>query len=185
MLGTVGGSVQKITALLARLKAPEEEQERTTLSAEERLRIVLALRDPAERARTRLDCAGSRDFFVRMPQNAFDAVLTHLIDNAFEASGPDSVVRIELRQEGSRVTIDIIDQGAACPPSSSRDRLFQPFSSSKSEGFGLGVYQARELLRRGGGDLLVTSTLGAGTVMRLSMPVAERLNCRPASAGGQ
>ena len=36
-----------------------------------------------------------------------------------------------------------------------RDRLFAPFGSSKVNGFGIGAYQARDLIRSIGGDLLV------------------------------
>ena len=52
-----------------------------------------------------------------------------------------------------------------------RDELFRPFSSTKGDGHGIGVYQARELLRGAGGDLLVLSRLGSGTTMRLLLPL--------------
>ena len=51
-----------------------------------------------------------------------------------------------------------------------RDRLFRPFATTKTGGHGIGAYQARELLRAAGGDLLVLSRPDAGTTMRLLLP---------------
>ena len=51
-----------------------------------------------------------------------------------------------------------------------RDQLFQPFGSTKGDGFGIGAYQARELIRLAGGDLLVASRIDSGTTMSLMLP---------------
>jgi signal transduction histidine kinase len=53
--------------------------------------------------------------------------------------------------------------------------LFQPFRSTKSGGYGIGAFQTRELIRTAGGDLEVISKKGAGTTMRIFLPlVSER-----------
>ena len=56
------------------------------------------------------------------------------------------------------------------PPEFVRDELFRPLRSTKDGGHGIGAYQARELLRDAGGDLLVLSRPGAGTTMRIILP---------------
>ena len=66
-----------------------------------------------------------------------------------------------------------------------RDELFRPFATTKGGGHGIGAYQARELLREAGGDLLVLSRKPGGTTMRLLLPsvrlaVADTpRHCRP------
>ena len=50
------------------------------------------------------------------------------------------------------------------------DELFRPFATTKDGGHGIGAYQARELLREAGGDLLVLSRKPGGTTMRLLLP---------------
>ncbi len=52
-----------------------------------------------------------------------------------------------------------------------REELFQPFRSTKSGGYGIGAYQTRELIRMAGGDLEVISEKGAGTTMRIILPL--------------
>ena len=86
---------------------------------------------------------------------------------------PEAGVRIALRHEARRAQIDIVDAGPGMTPEFVRDDLFRPFRTSKPEGSGIGAYQARELVRGAGGDLLVLSRPGAGTTMRLLLPLVE------------
>ncbi len=87
-------------------------------------------------------------------------------------------VEAELRVEPHGVVLDIIDRGPGMAPEFVRDELFRPLRSTKSGGHGIGAYQARELLRDAGGDLLVISQPGAGTTMRVILPW-----CGPSVAG--
>ncbi|MBV8774488.1 MAG: PEP-CTERM system histidine kinase PrsK, partial [Deltaproteobacteria bacterium] len=104
---------------------------------------------------------------VAMDPSAFRSVILHLCENAIEASGEAKVC---VRHEPMRLQIDIVDNGEGMSPEFIRDKLFRPFGSTKGGGFGIGAYQARELIRAAGGDLLVTSRLGSGTRMRIMLP---------------
>jgi signal transduction histidine kinase len=77
-----------------------------------------------------------------------------------------------VRVEAVRLTIDITDEGPGMSPEFIRDELFRPFASTKG-GHGIGAYQARELLREAGGDLLVLSHARSGTTMRLLLPMVR------------
>jgi signal transduction histidine kinase len=52
-----------------------------------------------------------------------------------------------------------------------RTRLFKPFHSSKPGGFGIGAFEARELIRAMGGRLDVESREGLGTRFRILLPL--------------
>ena len=54
-----------------------------------------------------------------------------------------------------------------------RDHLFRPFASTKSTGYGIGMYQTRDLIERWGGHLEIESEVGTGTTARVLMPLAE------------
>jgi signal transduction histidine kinase len=55
-----------------------------------------------------------------------------------------------------------------------RRRLFKPFDTTKGvSGMGIGVYQARELIRSLGGELNVKSTVGVGTMVAIALPLAQ------------
>ena len=79
-------------------------------------------------------------------------------------------MRVQLRHEALSVVVDIVDEGPGMAPEFIRDELFRPFATTKGGGHGIGAYQARELLREAGGDLLVLSRKPGGTTMRLLLP---------------
>jgi putative PEP-CTERM system histidine kinase len=120
---------------------------------------------------------------VAMDRAALRSVIRHLCENAIEAC--DGKVQVRVRQGPLRVQIEVADQGDGMTAEFIRDNLFQPFGSTKDNGFGIGAYQARELVRAVGGDLLVVSRPGCGTMMRILLPcVTPRSDISyPASMG--
>ncbi len=169
MLTTVRAAVSRITAMLEKLQRARASTPAPGLILPgDRLRAVLGAR-PA--AGITLDI-GSGNAHVAMDAEAFDAVITHLLDNALEAAGPAGTVRVLSRNEALSMVIDLTDTGPGMTPEFIRDALFAPLRSTKAGGHGIGVFQARELLREAGGDLLAISRVGHGTTMRLLLPLA-------------
>ena len=214
MLTTVRASVARITRLLARLAAGAQERTYALIEPAGRIGDVVAAFRRARGAAVTIEGVGGEGRGAIFP-HAFDAVITHLLTNAVEATngasdgtgdtaappaghegagperaGPEGpgheraghggtgngansaacAVRVVLRHEALSVLIDIIDEGPGMSADFIRDRLFRPFATTKTGGHGIGAYQARELLRAAGGDLLVLSRPGAGTTMRLLLP---------------
>ena len=172
MLETVGASVQKISLLLKRLEAPEADHAPAALTPLPRLEALIATYRRVRRADLKLDHDGSTAT-VAMSADAFDTAVTHLLNNAVEASG-GLPVQVLVRHEVSQVVIDIVDEGSGMTPEFVRDNLFRPFSTQKRGGSGIGAFQARELVRESGGDLLVISQQSVGTTMRIILPRADK-----------
>jgi putative PEP-CTERM system histidine kinase len=173
MLSTVRASVARITRTLAKLQAQEREVEETLLVPIERLSEIVAGVAKLRGLTVPIDHDGRRAG-VAMEAASFDAVVAHLLDNAIEASAATvaekTPVRITLRHDARSVVIDIVDRGPGMSPEFIRDTLFRPFASTKAGGHGIGAFQARELLREAGGDLLAISRPREGTTMRLLLP---------------
>ena len=165
MLQTVGASVAKITALLQRLDRPEADRAPSALAPLPRLEELVATYRRVRKQVLELEHDGSTAT-VAMGADAFDTSVTHLLNNAAEASEGRPVV-VRIRHEARHVVIEIVDQGPGMSPEFVRDQLFQPFGTSKPDGSGIGAFQARELLQEGGGELQVITAPGAGTTMRL------------------
>jgi putative PEP-CTERM system histidine kinase len=181
MLATVRASVGKITRLLSRLQADRQERSHALIDPVERLTEIVEtaqmVRSPGRESLgvqvvgpTR---NGALPVGIAIDAESFDAVAAHLLNNAIEASPPGTQVRVEVRPEALSMVIDIADEGPGMTPEFIRDELFRPFASTKGDGHGIGVYQARELLREAGGDLLVLSRVGSGTTMRLLLPMVR------------
>ncbi len=170
MLATIDASVRKIGALIRRLELVEGTAEPAAAALWPRLEAACA----ARRA-IRIVAPASVDWLVAMAEADLDAVLTHLIDNAVTAAGPAGTVRLAVDRQGSRVQVDISDDGPGMTAAFIRDELFRPFSSRTEGGSGIGAFQSRELIRRHGGDLVVMSREGEGTTMRLLLRFVERV----------
>ena len=181
MLATVRASVGKITRLLSRLQADRQERSHALIDPVERLKEILDNRRGAQGAEVQgsVEVVGftgdghSQLGGVAIDAESFDAVAAHLLDNAVEASPQNAKVRLAIRREAMSIVVDISDEGPGMSPEFIRDELFRPFASTKGDGHGIGVYQARELLREAGGDLLVLSRVGSGTTMRLLLPMVR------------
>ncbi|HEY1932184.1 MAG TPA: XrtA/PEP-CTERM system histidine kinase PrsK [Acetobacteraceae bacterium] len=174
MLATVRASVGKISRLLTRLQADRQERSHALITPSERLKDVIDACQLSREADIVFEDAGDSSGAAIDPE-AFDAVVTHLLNNALEASGPGAPIRIKLRQEALSIVVDIVDQGPGMTPEFIRDELFRPFATTKGGGHGIGAYQARELLRQAGGDLLVLSRPNAGTTMRVMLPAVRTI----------
>ena len=72
-----------------------------------------------------------------------------------------------------RQRIDVIDKGCGMSPAFLREKLFKPFVSSKTGGFGVGAFEALQLAQAMGGTLEVTSREGEGSRFRVTLPVAR------------
>ena len=97
-------------------------------------------------------------------------VLEHVLANAIEVTPADADVKVQLSAQRGAVHIAVNDQGPGMSQEFINERLFRPFRTTKRKGFGIGAYQARENVRKLGGNFEVFSTEGRGTSIVISLP---------------
>ncbi|APE28599.1 XrtA/PEP-CTERM system histidine kinase PrsK [Aurantiacibacter gangjinensis] len=107
---------------------------------------------------------------VQADAEGLEQALVHLVQNAIEASAPDQAVFLDMRIEPGHAVLEISDSGEGMSPEFIRTCLFKPFHSSKAGGFGIGAFEARELIRAMGGRLDVESREGLGTRFIIRLP---------------
>ena len=167
VLTTVEDSVEKMNSMLLRLRADGDE--RTVFDVDAALADLGRRRTLADaRVETRIGEAAA----VEADPSAFATVLENLVDNAFQAGAR----RVELAagiDDAGRVSITVADDGPGMSEAFVRERLFEPFVSSKPDGFGIGMYQCRAWVESWGGELTVTSTPGEGTTVAIRLPRAD------------
>jgi signal transduction histidine kinase len=104
-------------------------------------------------------------------------ILINLLSNAIKFTPRGGHIAIECEETGNMIHIIVVDDGVGIPDGK-RDDIFEPFVqvsrdySSKHEGTGLGLAISRDLARRMGGDLTVTTRLGKGSRFTLALPRA-------------
>ncbi len=173
VIRTVASSVLRMRKLLGQL----ESGPRHEVSLTSRFDAAALLRQVGDRWRRSIPSLriadGDQTMLVEAREDSLVSVLDHLIQNAFEASGPEGNIRLTLGWHGGEGMLEVQDNGPGMDPSFVREQLFKPLSSSKPNGFGLGAFQARQLVQAMGGRLEVDTSPGQGTTMRVRLPILE------------
>ncbi len=171
MLVTLRNSTERLNALLARLSryAPGTTEKLEAFSGNELLLAVAA----RYKNRHPVQVTESKPSMIVGNREALEQALVHLVQNAVDASEAASPVFLNIRQDGVNACIEVSDQGCGMSPEYQHTRLFKPFDSSKPDGFGIGAYEARELVRGMNGRLDVESREGMGTKMFIRLPLAK------------
>lgn len=171
MLVTLRNSSDKLSALLARLgrygSGPVNEMAEVDLGEVTRQLVKrMAATHPVILAQAEpVRVVGDRE--------SLEQALIHLIQNAIDASEEGSPVHLSATMEGLSGQIEIIDAGHGMSPEFVRSGLFKPFVSSKDGGFGIGAFEAREMIKAMGGRVMVESREGVGTRFSVILPLAE------------
>ncbi|MCJ7420729.1 XrtA/PEP-CTERM system histidine kinase PrsK [Sphingomicrobium astaxanthinifaciens] len=170
MVATLKSSVEKMNDLLARLAPQGARTDRSARAT--RLDEVLSFAVAAKRADHDVRLFGNRERFAIADAAGLEQAIGHLVQNAIDASPSDKPVFVRVDGDAQEVVIEIVDEGHGMDPEFVRSRLFEPFASTKDNGFGIGAYEARELVLAMGGRLDVQSQPGAGTRFTIRLPAA-------------
>ena len=164
-----------------------------TTNLVEEIRSLIRILKPVVPKGVRIDFHTSVDIltaYLHRPQ--FQQVLMNLILNAGEAMVPSGgVVRLEAhkftKQGDAWVRVIVSDTGQGMDRDE-LDNAFDPLFTTKARSYGLGLANARRILRAHGGEIHIDSELGRGTKVTLELPlsfVAEELITTFKSLGGR
>jgi PAS domain S-box-containing protein len=114
--------------------------------------------------------------------NALRQILLNLVTNAVQAMPHGGRLAIRTaRRSPDRVRLEVQDTGVGIPQAHLKD-IFNPFFTTKApgQGTGLGLFVVHAILQRYGGDVQVTSELGAGTTFSVELPCPCHSELAPA-----
>jgi len=171
MVATLRSSVGKMNDLLARLSP--QAQARSQRAKPQPLRTILSDAIAAKRRDHEVKLLGDTTLSAVVDATGLEQAVGHIIQNAVEASSADAPIAVRVVPAGDEVRITIADHGTGMDGDFVRNRLFQPFASTKPGGFGIGSFEARSLIVAMGGRLVVDSTPGVGTEFSIFLPAAD------------
>ncbi len=101
-------------------------------------------------------------------------VWMNLIHNALQAMDYKGRLEITLEQDATRAVVRIADSGCGIPEDV-RERIFQPFFTTKpaGEGSGLGLDIVAKIVAKHGGTIRVESQIGQGSTFEVTLPAWE------------
>jgi signal transduction histidine kinase len=100
-----------------------------------------------------------------------DLAVTNLVLNAIKY-GAGKPVQIAIAADADVTRVRVVDQGIGVAPEDRR-RIFEAFeraTTSSTQGFGLGLWIARQGIEALGGSLEMESTVGEGSTFTLTLP---------------
>jgi signal transduction histidine kinase len=117
--------------------------------------------------------------FAALDIELFERAVANLVDNALKFSRQGDRIELSARVQNDRVLISVADTGPGIP-ASDVPHLFDRFYQSRQSvapatgegGKGLGLAIVRRIAELHGGDVVVTSELGAGTKVAITLPRA-------------
>ena len=107
---------------------------------------------------------------VRGDSDAIQRVIQNLITNAVEATDGEGSVTVRVCRQDGMVACAVTDTGCGMTDEFVRTSLFVPFQTTKKGGWGIGLYQSREIMTAHAGRIEVTSREGHGTTVTLLFP---------------
>lgn len=100
--------------------------------------------------------------------------LSNLIDNAVEASSPNSTVQVNIFSNKDKAIIQIIDCGKGISQENLLKIGIKGFTDGKGNGTGLGVFYAKRFVEDLGGNFEIQSEVDKGTIISLILPVVDQ-----------
>ncbi len=171
MLITLRNAADKLNSLLARLS-------RYGTNGSERVEDIDAC-EVINAIAARYNTPGLPQLYVTQCQpcrvmanrEALEQVVLHLVQNAFDASPEGMAVFLQVSADSLHGMIEVVDTGSGMSAEFIRNRLFKPFVTTKQGGFGIGAFEARELVKAMRGRLDVESREGLGSRFTIRLPL--------------
>ena len=166
-----------VKSMLQHSRASTGEKELTDINAlcDEYLRLAyhgMRAKDKSFNSEYTLELDPSLPKIRVVPQD-IGRVLLNLINNAFHAvTGVENPeVTLITQQLNNSITIRVTDNGPGIPQEI-RDKIFQPFFTTKpaGQGTGLGLSLSYDIARAHGGEIILESTSTFGTSFKILLP---------------
>ena len=132
---------------------------------------ISQMRAEAERTGVALELEPTGDLTAQVNRVQFELVVHNLLRNAIQATGPGGTVEVRLGADDGRIWFEVRDTGPGVPEQL-RDRIFEPFVTSREGrgGTGLGLAITKDIVAAHGGTIRALAREGGGTVMRVEVP---------------
>jgi signal transduction histidine kinase len=136
--------------------------------------VTEVLRHEAERKGLQLDVSSDGILPVAAGREAVSDILSNLIVNALDAAAATGNVRVTALKENDSAIVHVEDDGQGIP-SELREKVLQPFFTTKTQGTGLGLAIVAKRIAEANGTLEIASPIanGRGTRFSARLPLRE------------
>jgi hypothetical protein len=184
LLNSLNGCVTNLQALLDKFTAPLKKEEINLQNENINSIIEKVINDSGIKSFGKVLVESNFGFeeMIRIDGTHLYYIIMNLVKNSLEAmnfSGKITISTGEIHENINKLSkefqvsenflsnmeayIKIIDNGCGMSKKFISEKLFQPFTSTKDKGIGIGLYQCKILIEKMGGKLICQSELHTGT----------------------
>ncbi|MBI3421791.1 MAG: HAMP domain-containing protein [Acidobacteria bacterium] len=111
------------------------------------------------------------DTHLKADAEQLKTCFSNIAINAVQAMTDGGELKLTLHPQPHNIRIEFADTGPGIAPEA-LGQIFEPYFSTKETGIGLGLALTRKLIEDHGGQILVSSEVGAGTTFTITLPRA-------------
>ncbi|HZK43124.1 MAG TPA: PAS domain S-box protein [Syntrophomonadaceae bacterium] len=109
------------------------------------------------------------DVYLYIDKEQIKQALINILQNALEASHMGDTILIKISQEDENVVIEFKDEGTGVE-AEYINNIMEPFFTTKDENAGLGLSVSYKIIRDHGGDMIISSGVKEGTLVKVNIP---------------
>jgi len=163
MLQTLDGTTTRMKELIFRLKNVSERKPVNLVPTD----LLQLAAEGVRLAGCDQVCLCGESVPALLDPREMEKVVQNLVLNAQQAGGASVLVEVG-RDQGA--FLRVTDRGCGMDEEFIRQRLFQPFQTTKPKGFGIGLYQCKNIVEDHGGRIEVESRVGEGSCFTVLLP---------------
>jgi len=107
---------------------------------------------------------------IEMDRDRFKLALMNVIVNAADAMPRGGTLEITTARQDGSMQLEVCDDGIGIDPAM-LERVFDPFVSTKRDGVGLGLVNAKAIVETHGGRIRLAAREGGGTRVTMTLPL--------------
>jgi PAS domain S-box-containing protein len=156
---------------------------RPDMRSPDKFRVSETLRDIAEllkiaseekQVQIKIDCP--YETTVTLSEALFRQVIFNIVQNAIQASPPQSSIEIAAVTSNSMLRVQVSDEGSGIDEKI-KDKIFEPFfttgTGGPKSGLGLGLAITKDIINAMEGKIYFENRRPAGTVFHISIPIPD------------
>jgi signal transduction histidine kinase len=112
------------------------------------------------------------ELFIECDDKRIQQALLNVLLNAVHAVGNGGRIDVAVQSTGDRAVVAVRDNGCGIEEKNLRE-IFKPFYTTKDHGSGLGLSIVKNIIEAHGGTIAVSSAVGNGTEVTVSLPLHD------------
>jgi len=165
--------IEHLMQQLLGFATPDQPRDEIVNVNEELHAIVDFVEREMERHNVKMELALSGEpLYVRMDHGRLRQVVLNLLHNAQQAMPAGGEILVMASSRRDTIAIVVADQGTGIPEAD-RERIFEPFYSTKPNGTGLGLSLVRRFVEEVGGQIGCENNEHGGATFHILLPAAK------------